>query len=89
MKSAKKATARTEGDVLKEGREAAELTQKDVSDGLGFTTPQFVSNAERGLCKFPAKHYKELSKLIGKKPVLEIIEIRTKNFKTKQMSALG
>jgi transcriptional regulator with XRE-family HTH domain len=32
----------------REFRERVGLTQKEVSDALGYTTPQFISNVERG-----------------------------------------
>jgi transcriptional regulator with XRE-family HTH domain len=49
----KKSTARSTssevlGTFLKAKREKAGLTQKQVSDKLGYTTPQFVSSWERG-----------------------------------------
>jgi transcriptional regulator with XRE-family HTH domain len=49
----KKSTARSKssevlGLFLKSKREKAGLTQKQVSDELGYTTPQFVSSWERG-----------------------------------------
>ena len=49
----KKSTARSAssevlGTFLKTKREKAGLTQKQVSDELGYTTPQFVSSWERG-----------------------------------------
>jgi|GEM_PF-475226 len=49
----KKSTARSAqsemlGSFLKARRERAGLTQKQVSDELGYTTAQFVSSWERG-----------------------------------------
>lgn len=43
------------GDFLKECREKAELTQWDVSKKLGYTSPQFISNIERGQAVVPLK----------------------------------
>ena len=34
---------------LKQKRVAAGLSQRDVSDELGYSTPQFISNWERGI----------------------------------------
>ena len=44
-------------------RERAGLTQKEVSNALGYTTPQFVSNVERGRCRFPVDKLGRLKRL--------------------------
>ena len=44
-------------------REKAGLTQKEVSDALGYTTPQFISNVERGRCRFPVEKLTKLKRL--------------------------
>lgn len=44
-------------------RERAGLTQKEVSDALGYTTPQFISNVERGRCRFPVEKLSKLKRL--------------------------
>jgi len=66
--------------TLKEARKAKGLTQADLSKALGFSTPQFISNAERGLCQIPTKHYKKLAKLVGRNAVLGLIEKRIEVF---------
>lgn len=38
------------GDYFKAKRLHVGLSQSEVSRALGYTTPQFVSNFERGLC---------------------------------------
>ena len=43
------------GQFLKEVREQAGLTQADVSQKLGYTSPQFISNIERGISVVPLK----------------------------------
>lgn len=43
------------GTYLKEVREQAEMTQADVSAKLGYTSPQFISNIERGISVAPLK----------------------------------
>lgn len=48
---------------LKELREKAGLTQKEVSDKLGYTSCQFVSNWERGLAWPPVETYPEIARL--------------------------
>jgi transcriptional regulator with XRE-family HTH domain len=73
---------------LKEAREAKGLTQADLSEALGFTTPQFISNAERGICQIPPKHYKKLAKLVGRSAVLGLIENRVERFSEKLHKSL-
>lgn len=46
--TARSASSEALGTFLKAKREKAGLTQKQVSDVLGYTTPQFVSSWERG-----------------------------------------
>jgi transcriptional regulator with XRE-family HTH domain len=36
------------GQMLKEGREKSKLTQRQLAKKLGYTSPQYVSNWERG-----------------------------------------
>lgn len=51
----------TLADYLKEKRLAAGFSQKDVSDIFGYTSPQFISNWERGLSQPPIKIIKKIS----------------------------
>ncbi len=78
----------TEGAVLREIREAANLTQKDVSDHLGYTSPQFISNTERGICRFPVKNLKLLGKLYGKKQILRVIDLRVNQFRLRLLKGI-
>ena len=48
---------------LKQGRIQAGLSQKDVSEKLGYTSSQFISNWERGLSNPPPKAVKKLAAL--------------------------
>lgn len=50
------------GTYLKDVREQAELTQADVSQKLGYTSPQFISNIERGISVVPLK---TLARMVG------------------------
>lgn len=50
------------GAFLKDVREQAELTQADVSQKLGYTSPQFISNIERGISVAPLK---TLARMVG------------------------
>lgn len=51
------------GQFLKQHRVKAGLTQSDVAQRLGYTSPQFISNIERGLCSAPVKHLKDFAKM--------------------------
>lgn len=51
--------------MLRELRVARGLTQKQISDKLGYTTSQFVSNWERGTAMPPAKSFPKLAKIYG------------------------
>jgi len=46
---------------LRQKRIDAKLSQKEVAESLGYSTPQFVSNWERGLSSPPLKALKILS----------------------------
>ncbi|MEZ0393063.1 MAG: helix-turn-helix domain-containing protein [Pseudobdellovibrionaceae bacterium] len=43
------------GNFLREKREAKGLTQAQVALKLGYGSPQFISNIERGVSKVPLK----------------------------------
>ena len=51
------------GEILKTLREKAGLTQRDVSDTLGYSTPQFISNNERGISAPPLRDIPKLARL--------------------------
>lgn len=51
------------GEYLKELREEANLTQREVSVALGYSSAQFISNFERGIAIPPLKKLKILLRL--------------------------
>lgn len=53
---------------LKDKRESVGLSQKQVADKLGYTTPQFVSNWERGVSSPPLKTLKKIGELYHVSP---------------------
>lgn len=53
------------GSFLKEKREAAGISQAKVAKKLKYTTPQFISNWERGVSSPPVKVLKILSDMYG------------------------
>lgn len=52
------------GTYLQEMREKAGLSQKSIANKLGYTTPQFISNWERGISTPPPAAIRKLAKLI-------------------------
>ena len=56
------------GKYLKSKRVKAGFTQSDVSEKLGLSSPQLISNFERGLCSPPLNHLKKLVSLYGLDP---------------------
>ncbi|HEX7676251.1 MAG TPA: helix-turn-helix transcriptional regulator [Bdellovibrio sp.] len=48
---------------LKDARNKAALSQKDVADHMGYDTPQFISNWERGISAPPVNAIKKLAQL--------------------------
>lgn len=48
---------------LREKRVAVNLTQSEVARKLGYSSPQFVSNWERGLANPPVFVLKEITKM--------------------------
>ena len=65
---------RINGEQWKTLREKAGLTQREVSDALGYSTPQFISNVERGRCRFPVQKLPRIKKLyrISTEQVLDL-----------------
>jgi len=63
------------GDYLKEKRIKANLSQAEVADELGYSSPQFVSNFERGLCTPPLSALKQMLQLynISKREMVELL----------------
>ncbi len=51
------------GEFLKLKRENASLSQGDVAKKLKYTSPQFISNWERGVSSPPIKVLKQISTL--------------------------
>lgn len=79
---------RSLGSYLKEKRIKAGITQADVANKLGYSTPQFISNIERGLCSPPLKNLKVLVRLY-KIPVDEIMRLILREQETILRKALS
>lgn len=63
------------GVFLKETRETKAMTQAAVSERLGYSSPQFISNIERGISVVPLKSLARMITLYKANPesVLKII----------------
>ena len=72
--SSKQALHQSLGNYLKNKRNETGLTQSEVATKLGYSSPQFISNFERGLCSPPLNNLKTLVKLY-KIPVEEIMTL--------------
>ena len=53
------------GALLREWREFSQLTQKQISEEVGYSTAQFVSNWERGVSYPPIDAIKPLAKILN------------------------
>ena len=62
------------GGYLKTKRQNAGMTQQEVANKLGYSTAQFISNFERGLCSPPLNNLKTIIGLY-KIPVEEVMNL--------------
>ncbi len=53
------------GRIFIAARQRKDLSQGDLAKALGYTTPQFVSNIERGISLLPADSVGVVSKILG------------------------
>lgn len=77
------------GTYLKEKRLKANLSQAQVSQELGYTSPQFVSNFERGLCSPPLPKLRILIDLyrIPLKEITELLISQQRRYLTRELSS--
>lgn len=63
------------GRYLKNARVSQNLTQMDVAERIGLTSPQFISNWERGLCSVSVSTIKKLIRIykLDKKEVISLL----------------
>ena len=47
------------GKYLREKRREAGLSQQNVASALGYSSPQFISNLERGTCPVPLNRIRQ------------------------------
>lgn len=56
-----------QGKVILTARTSAGLTQKEMASMLGWSSPQFISNIERGLSAFPPESVHAIRKIVQPK----------------------
>lgn len=56
------------GEFLRTKREKMDISQKEISDLLGWGTPQFISNCERGKAMLPMQYAKKVAKRLNINP---------------------
>ncbi len=74
--------------MLKVLREKAGLTQGQLSRKMGYTSPQFISNIERGLANLPPAKFKAASKVLGV-TVQDLVNMRLKADRARMMKRYG
>ena len=62
------------GEYLKQKRIAANLTQQEVADQIGYSSAQYISNFERGISLPPVNKLKIMIKLY-RMPKAEVIQM--------------
>jgi len=50
--------------LIREAREREGLSQKEVATRLGYTSSQFISNIERGLCGIPEQQARKFCDIL-------------------------
>lgn len=65
---------------LKEARLKKGLTQGQAAKELGLTSPQYISNIERGLCPASLETILKLIEVYDLKPA-KLVELMTQDFK--------
>ena len=56
------------GGFIKKRRTVLKLTQKQLSESLGFTSSQFISNLERGVAEIPPSRIKDFANILQVDP---------------------
>ncbi len=74
---------------MRENRIKSGLTQRDLALKLNFTSGQFVSNYERGLCPIPIDKIRALINILhlDKNEVIELMQSDSREQLTKDLSA--
>lgn len=76
------------GNFLREKRESKGLTQAQVATQLGYGSPQFISNIERGVSRVPVKSLKYFIDLYSLRPD-EVIDLLLEEKRYQLKKVLG
>src|SRR3954465_6490883 len=78
------------GNYLKEARVKKKLSQWDVAKKMGYTTPQFISNVERGISSPPLNALKMLVDLydLSPKDLMQVISEEQERILKQNLSKL-
>ncbi len=76
-----------EGQLVRKYREDNGITQMEAAKHLGYSTPQFISNIERGLAGIPAKEAPQLCDFLGL-PYEKWVNVRVKSYREYLMGGL-
>lgn len=84
-------SAKKLGAYLKNQREKRGLTQSEVASKLGYGSPQFISNIERGISNVPLKSLKVIIDLYQIQPqeVIDILIQERRSILEKQLGLLN
>jgi transcriptional regulator with XRE-family HTH domain len=68
------------GSFLKNKRVQKQLTQGQVAKLMGYSSPQFISNIERGVCSPPLKSLKKIASIyeIPEEELIDFILVKQK-----------
>ena len=75
------------GNIVREYREKAKMTQMELAGKLGYDSPQFVSIFERGLSSVPVNTLGRLISLLGI-PEKRVLDILLKSYKAQTIFQL-
>lgn len=73
---------------LKKLRKNRNITQKELSEKIGLSSPQYISNVERGRCVISAPAIKKISKYLKISPE-PLIKAHMKDYETTFRNRLG
>lgn len=78
---------KSQAHLVRELRKEKSLTQDEMSRVLGFTSPQFISNWERGVSGIPASCFSKFAKKL-KVPIHLIINASVEDYKTQLLDQI-
>ncbi len=76
------------GNFLKGKREQKGLTQAQVAAKLGYGSPQFISNIERGISRVPIKSLKSFI-MVYELDANEVVDVLLEEQKAQLMKQIG